>query len=168
MKFTTSIVHQWWIQDLQKGGGGGGGGHKIMDLLSLHPHIYKITKTTKWEVVKNCASPKRPLLGGTSCHFSHFKTIPLQIIHKHNLLIHFWPQFIFSLRQHPPPIPNSKRGGGGGAHSTCIFIFLLGHTHIWPKKGGHPPPRSTYVHSYCAILKTWSDFSHDFLQVFNA
>ena len=36
------------------------GGHKIMDLLSLRPHISKITKTTKWEVVKNCASPKRP------------------------------------------------------------------------------------------------------------
>ena len=36
----------------------GGGGHKIMDLLSLQPHIYKITKTTKWEVVKNSASPK--------------------------------------------------------------------------------------------------------------
>ena len=30
-----------------------GGGHKIMDLLS-------ITKTSKWEVVKNSASPKRP------------------------------------------------------------------------------------------------------------
>ena len=30
---------------------GGGGGHKIMDLLS-------ITKTSKWEVVKNSASPK--------------------------------------------------------------------------------------------------------------
>ena len=28
-----------------------GGGHKIMDLLS-------ITKTSKWEVVKNSASPK--------------------------------------------------------------------------------------------------------------
>ena len=32
------------------------GGHKVLDLLSLLPHIYKI----KWEVVKNSASPKRP------------------------------------------------------------------------------------------------------------
>ena len=47
---------QWWIQDLQKGGGG----LKILDLLSLLPHIYKINKTTRWEVVKNSASPKRP------------------------------------------------------------------------------------------------------------
>ena len=38
----------------------GGGGHKILDLLSLLPHIYKINKTTRWEVVKNSASPKRP------------------------------------------------------------------------------------------------------------
>ena len=34
---------------------------------------------------------------------------------------------------------------GGGAHSTCIFIFLLGHAHISPKRGGGhvpemPPP----------------------------
>ena len=29
--------------------------------LSLRPHIYNIiTKTTRWEVVKNRASPKRP------------------------------------------------------------------------------------------------------------
>ena len=30
-----------------------------MDLLSLQPRIYKITKTTRWEVVKNSATPKR-------------------------------------------------------------------------------------------------------------
>ena len=35
------------------------GGHKILDLMSLLPHIYKINKTTRWEVVKNSASPKR-------------------------------------------------------------------------------------------------------------
>ena len=40
--------------------GGGGGGNKILDLLSLLPHIYKINKTARWEVVKNSASPKRP------------------------------------------------------------------------------------------------------------
>ena len=40
----------------------GGGGHKILDLLSLLPHIYKINKTTRWEVVKNSASPFSPFL----------------------------------------------------------------------------------------------------------
>ena len=30
------------------------GGHKILDLLSLLPHIYKINKTTRWEVEGGC------------------------------------------------------------------------------------------------------------------
>ena len=98
-----------------KRGGGGGGGHKMLDLLSLLPHIYKINKTTRWEVVKNSASPKRP----------------------------FFFKFFFKLRViYLRPTSNPK---GGGAHSTCIFIFLLGHAHISPKGGGGhvpemPPP----------------------------
>ena len=35
---------------------GGGGGHKIMDACCYNI----ITKTTRWEVVKNSASQKRP------------------------------------------------------------------------------------------------------------
>ena len=108
-----------------KGGGGGGGRHKILDLLSLLPHIYKINKTTRWEVVENSASPKR-----------------VQIINKtffgHNFLC-----FIFYLRPHPPLIQK----GGGGTHSTCIiFIFLWTRPHLTKKGGGMcmPPPRSTY------------------------
>ena len=36
------------------------GGIKYECLLSLRPHIYIITKISRWEVVKNSASPKRP------------------------------------------------------------------------------------------------------------
>ena len=34
---------------------GGGGGHKMMDACSLYEHTFLITKTKKWEVVKNSA-----------------------------------------------------------------------------------------------------------------
>ena len=46
------------------GGGGGGGGHKIMDACYYdHSFIGNIiTKSTRWEVVKISASPKRPFL----------------------------------------------------------------------------------------------------------
>ena len=75
---------QWWIQDLQKGGG-----HKILDLLSLLPHIYKINKTTRWEVVKNSASPKRPFFFRLHVIFPIFIAFPVQIINKTYLFIHF-------------------------------------------------------------------------------
>ena len=70
------------------------------------------------------------------------------LLQKH--LFFFWTSshfkflyFIFSLIPHLPLIQK------GGAHSPCLFIFLLGHAPIWPKRGGHvpempPPPRSTY------------------------
>ena len=38
--------------------------------LSLRPHIYNIiTKTTRWEVVKNRASPKRPFFFFSKANF---------------------------------------------------------------------------------------------------
>ena len=38
----------------------GGGGHKIMDAVVFkNTHVYN-HQTTRWEVVKNSASPKRP------------------------------------------------------------------------------------------------------------
>ena len=100
------------------------GGHKIMDLLS-------ITKTSKWEVVKNSASLKRLFFFGLHAIFP-----TVQIVTKHTFSSIFWPQIsLFHLFLNSTPTSNPKRGGGG-AHSTCLFIFLLGHAHIWPKRGG--------------------------------
>ena len=88
--------------------------------------------------------------------FPIFRVFPVQILGKHTFNTFFLPQIslfhFFSLRPHPPLI---QKGGTGGAYSTCMFIFLLGHAHIWPKRGGgghvpempppSPPPRSTYA-----------------------
>ena len=50
------------------------GGHKIMDFLS-------ITKTSRWEVVKNSASPKRPFFFfGLRAIFPILQAFPVQII----------------------------------------------------------------------------------------
>ena len=62
-----------------------GGGHKLMDLLS-------ITKTSKWEVVKNSASPKDLLGGGGGdfvAFFPHFKSISSPNRKQTYLFIHF-------------------------------------------------------------------------------
>ena len=84
------------------GGGGGGGGHKIMDLLS-------ITKTSKWEVVKNSASPKRPFFI-------------------------FWPQIsLFHLFLNSTPTSNPKRGGG---HTLHAYSFSYWDTPTSGQKGG--------------------------------
>ena len=129
-----------------------GEGHKIMDLLS-------ITKTSKWEVVKNSASPKRLFyffIIGLHGIFPILRAFPVQIINKHTFFSSIsWPQislFHLSLIPHPPLIQK------GGAHSPCLFILLLGHAPIWPKRGGGgmclkcPPPRSTYAFNQ----STWS------------
>ena len=36
----------------------GGGGHKMIDACGLYEHTFLITKTNRWEVVKNSASQK--------------------------------------------------------------------------------------------------------------
>ena len=47
-----------------------GGGHKIMDACCLYKHTFLITKTKRWEVVKNSASPKGTFFFVVvSCHF---------------------------------------------------------------------------------------------------
>ena len=117
--------------------------------MSLRPHICILTKTTRWEVVENSASPKRPFFF-ISCHFSHFQSISSPNPRQTYLSYIFLPQISLFLKTTPTSNPK------GGAHSTCMFIFLLGHSHIWPKGGGGggggmrlkspPPPRSTYAH----------------------
>ena len=114
-----------------------------------------VTKTTRWEVVKFVNILYQKFRNSLSCLFFFiFRAFPVQIMCKHTFFL------FFSLRPHPPLIQR----GGGGACSTCIFIFLLGHAHIWPKRGGGgyvpemspppppPPPRSTYeVFDVCII-----------------
>ena len=99
-----------------------GGGHKIVDLLS-------ITKTSKWEVVKNSASPKRPFFFWTSCHFSHFKSISrVQIFSSI-----FWPQIsLFHLFLNSTPTSNPKRGGT----LSMPIHFPIGTRPHLAKKGG--------------------------------
>ena len=74
------------------------GGHKIMDLLS-------VTKTSKWEVVKISASPKRPFFFffcGLHAIFPILRTFPVQIITKHTFSSVFWPQIaLFSSLSFP-------------------------------------------------------------------
>ena len=56
----------WGLQSVVDPGfkKGGGGGINNGCLFSLRPHIYNIIiKTTRCEVVKNSASPKRPFFG---------------------------------------------------------------------------------------------------------
>ena len=58
----------------------GGGGPKAVAMLvtlcwGLQSVVDIITQTTRWEVVKNSASPKRPFFFRISCHFSHFQSI---------------------------------------------------------------------------------------------
>ena len=79
----------------------GGEGHKIMD---LRTHIYIITKTTRWEVVKNSASPKRHFFVVFPQSSEHFHSRSYANIHSfytclatHTSFFHF-----FSLRPHPP------------------------------------------------------------------
>ena len=112
----------------------GVGGHKILDLLSFLPHIYKINKTTRWEVDKNCVSPKRTFFFfRLRLIFPIFIAFPVQIVHTTYFLC-----FIFYLRPHPPliqkggtlymhnsfsywdtPTSHQKRGGGGGGGGMC-------------------------------------------------
>ena len=125
---------QWWIQDLQKGGG-----HKILDLLSLLPHIYKLNKTKTWEVVKTSASPKRPFFFfRLDVIFPIFIAFPVQIVNVTYLFI------IHSLIQ--------KRGDILYMH----IHFPIGTRPHLTKKGGHvpemPPPRSTYVVCVCVCV----------------
>ena len=55
------------------------GGYKIMDACCLYDHTFIITKTTRWEVVKNSASPKRPFFwGGFRVIFPVFRAFPIQ------------------------------------------------------------------------------------------
>ena len=128
--------------------------------MSLRPHICTLylTKTTRWEVVKNSASPKRPFFFNfffISCHFSHFQSFsspnPRQTYLSYNFFAtNFSISFLF-LKTTPTSNPK------GGAHSTCMFIFLLGHAHIWPKKGA-----CAYVDDVCTALKVDSieEFHH--------
>ena len=64
-------------------------------------------QTTRWEVVKNSASPKNPFFVFRAI-LPIFRAFPLQIMSNHTFF--------------------SK----GGSCSTYLFIFLLGHAHIWP------------------------------------
>ena len=75
------LVTLYW--GLQSVGFTKGGVHKIMDVLSLQPHIYNIiTKTTRWNVVKNSASSKKTFFlwgGGRFCViFPVFRAFPVQ------------------------------------------------------------------------------------------
>ena len=93
------------------------------------------------------------------------RAFSVQIINKHTFSSIFWPHIsLFLLFLNSTP----KKGGGGGAHSPCLFIFLLGHAHIWPKRGGHvpempPPPLDPMLPDYgsitmsaCSIILTFS------------
>ena len=127
-----------------KGGGGGGGGGGIKLWMLKNTHLYN-HQTTRWEVVKNTIRPSFfPLIQSISTLSNGHPYIFLLLFFKHTSFF-------------PTSIPKGGGGGGGGgACSTYLFIFLLGHTHIWPKEGGGremhvlkcPPPRSTY--EYCA------------------
>ena len=60
------------------------GGHKIMDFLS-------ITKTSRWEVVKNSAFPKRPFFFfGLHAIFPILQAFPVQIITTHTFSSISW------------------------------------------------------------------------------
>ena len=131
-------------------------------MLSLRTHIYIITKTTRWEVVKYCASPKRPFV---SCHFSHFQNFQSKSWANISLF-HF-----FSLRPHPALI--QKGGWRGGGHALHAYSFSYWDTPTSGPKGGGgggmclkcPTPRSTYymilffaVPTKCAFPLTYVDF----------
>ena len=118
-------------------------------------HLY-ITKTTRWEVVKNSASPKRPFFCDFvsffpfSEHF-HSKSYISTFFLTHTYLFHF-----FSLQPHPPLIQN---GGGGGGHTLHAYSFSYWGTPTSGPKGGGmclkkcpPPPRFTRsAHNYSRI-----------------
>ena len=120
-----------------------GGGHKIRDLLSLLPHIYKINKTTRWEVVKNSASPKRPFFFRLRVIFPIFIAFPVQIVKQnipfHPFFGHNFLCFIVYLRPHPPLI---QKGG----HTLHAYSFSYWDTPTSHQKGGGgmclkcPPP----------------------------
>ena len=86
--------------------------------------------------------------GGISCHFFHFRSISSPNPRQTYISYIFFDTISFIFVK-TIPTSNPK----GGAHFTSIFIFLLGHAHIWPKRGGGGmclkcplPPRSTYGH----------------------
>ena len=75
----------WGLQSVVGPGFTKVGGHKIKDACCLYDHTFIniITKTTRWEVVKNSASPKRPFLGwggggGFRVIFPIFRAFPNQ------------------------------------------------------------------------------------------
>ena len=155
------MQQQWFIKDFnlgifgEVGGGGGGGGggclvvsdcrgyaqatcsggsriykrggHKIMGLLS-------ITKTSKWEVVKNSASPKRPFIYFFFwCPFSLFRAFPVQIITKHT----FSSFFFFAQISLFHLFLNFTLIQKGGSTLSMPIHFPIGtHPHLAKKGGG--------------------------------
>ena len=88
-------------------------GHKNNGcLLSLRAHVYIITKTTRWVVVKNSASPKRP---------------------------YFFISFLFLMTT---PTSNPKGKGGGGMVYMHIHFLIGTCPHLAQKRGHVPemPP----------------------------
>ena len=109
-------------------------------LLSFRTHIFIITKTARWEVVKISASPKDLFVFFWFWVFHVFsRSFPIRNMTLHTFFhIHtyIFPFPFFSLRPHPPLIQIR----GGGAYYPCVFIFLLGHIQVWPKRGGGHVP----------------------------
>ena len=115
-----------------------------------------ITKTTRWEVVKQSASPKRPFFLFCVIFSSIFGAFPVQILGKHSYLSYISLTQIclfhfFSLRPSPPLI---QRGGTLYIH---IHFPIGTRPHLAQKGGGGhvpempPPPKSTYNLSLLAL-----------------
>ena len=119
---------QWWIQDFEKVGGMNYG-----CLLSLRTHIYIITKTTRWEVVKTSDSPKRPffVFPHSSEHFHPNHRQPYIFLH----ILHIISFFnLFSLRPHPPLY---QKGEGMLVHTySYSYSFFCWDTPTSGPKGG--------------------------------
>ena len=113
-----------------------GGGHKIMDACCLYDHTFIYLPKPQDGRWSKLVLLQKDLFFGFHVISPIFRAFPVQFLGKHTFhILHFFGHKLslfhfFSLRPHPPLIQR------GGAHSTCIFIFLLGHAHIWPKRGG--------------------------------
>ena len=85
-------------------------------------------QTTRWELVKNSVSPKRPffcVFRAILPIFRHFHSKSWATIQPYI----FYTYFFLSFKTHPPLFQR-----GGGAFST--YLFILGHAHIWAQNGG--------------------------------
>ena len=105
-----------------------------------------ITKNQKVGGGQKSAYPKGPYFYD-SCHFRlfewnypHFQSSTKATTRYMSIFVHNSILFLKTTS-----ITNPK----GGPCYTCMFIFLWGHTQLWPKRGAcalnAPPPRSTDV-----------------------